>query len=96
MQETFTLEEIKSAFWKTFRGCGELWFPYEKLSYSSAEIDGAVEQQWGDFLENLKPRSSEASQATLGSPEDYRRASPKKEAQYTKGEPGAPRKPSLS
>jgi hypothetical protein len=45
----YTLEEVKEAFWKTFKGAGELWF-----SYVVTEADESVDYRWQEFLKNLK------------------------------------------
>jgi len=49
---TYTLEQVKEAFWKTFRGAGELWFSYSEDAPEGMEED--VEAKWRDFLENLE------------------------------------------
>ena len=49
---TYTLEQVKEAFWKTFRGAGELWFSYSEDDPEGMEED--VEAKWRDFLENLE------------------------------------------
>jgi len=48
----YTLEQVKEAFWKTFKGAGELWFSYSEDDPEEMEED--VEAEWRDFLENLE------------------------------------------
>ena len=50
----FTLEQIKQAFWDTFYGVGEVWFPYEGQFWDDDECESAVDNRFQDFMENLK------------------------------------------
>ena len=43
---TFTLEQIKAAFWKNFHESGELWFSYLG---SDEENQNATETHWQEF-----------------------------------------------
>jgi hypothetical protein len=48
--KTYTLEQIKKAFWETFHRGGEFWFPYlceEEVSEESTD------DIWDSFTENL-------------------------------------------
>ena len=47
---TFTLEEVKKAFWETFNESGELWFDYLD---NAEENNKCTNEFWEDFLENL-------------------------------------------
>uniref|UniRef100_A0A6H1ZJC4 Uncharacterized protein n=1 Tax=viral metagenome TaxID=1070528 RepID=A0A6H1ZJC4_9ZZZZ len=52
---TYTLKQVKEAFWKTFKGAGELWFSY--FDRTPEEVEGMEEDvnaEWKDFLENLQ------------------------------------------
>lgn len=49
-ERLFTLEEIRAAFWKTFRGAGEVWFSY----FDAAEADQGTEAEWESFTEYLE------------------------------------------
>lgn len=50
-EETFTLEEIKRAFWANFYGVGEIFFDYLDNEETNNE---SVEIEWNTFLEELK------------------------------------------
>jgi hypothetical protein len=60
MGQTFTLEEIKAAFWKHFKGAGELWFP----AVDDSDAEQAVCDQWEQFTEALKQPVSGSSSST--------------------------------
>jgi hypothetical protein len=47
----YTIEEIKTIFWKHFHKSGERWFDY--LS-DEEECNRCTESIWSGFLENLK------------------------------------------
>ena len=53
----FNEDQMRAAFFKTFRGVGERWFPYVGMSAKEDEINAAVENEWREFLENLKNAS---------------------------------------
>ncbi len=48
----YTEEQIRVAFWQTFYGVGELWFPYAPHG-RPPDCDSAVVEQWDDFLSKL-------------------------------------------
>ncbi len=48
---TYTLDQIKSAFWENFHGCGELWFSYLG---SPKRNEGCTQDSWEEFLEELE------------------------------------------
>ena len=56
--KSYTQEEIKAAFWKTFHESGELWFPN---SDSEEENTEATDYKWAKFLEHLNQNSEEPS-----------------------------------
>lgn len=45
------IAKIKQAFWETFHGSGELWFPY---SEDEEECNASTNNYWEDFLANLQ------------------------------------------
>jgi hypothetical protein len=50
MNKTYTIEQIKKAYWLSFHKSGELWFNYlgdEESNQSSTE------EYWQEFEENL-------------------------------------------
>jgi len=47
---SYTLEQIKAAFWAEFHETGELWFNYQG---SPQENNEYTEGYWISFLENL-------------------------------------------
>ncbi len=49
---TYTLEEIKVAFWAQFDGAGELWFSPEQPEAEDAWTQ--VECEWNEFVEKLE------------------------------------------
>lgn len=49
-EQTYTLEQIKAAFWREFHGAGELWFEYR----GEKESSDATESGWESFLEELE------------------------------------------
>lgn len=66
-EQAFTLEEIKAAFWKTFHGAGELWFPDPSMNASERAKENAneaVDEQWCEFTKNITQPSSHSSSST--------------------------------
>lgn len=57
MVKIYSLEEIKLAFWSVFKEAGEIWFPYGDSA--EEEKEAAVEDYWGEFLEELDKQPSE-------------------------------------
>jgi len=56
MEKTFTLEEIKKAFWLEFHESGELWFPYrhdEDDDEGIREAEQVTGGFWEDFVDLL-------------------------------------------
>jgi hypothetical protein len=51
-KEQYTLEQIKAAFWGTFYGAGEVFFPYESIRLAK-ECDEAVNTYWTDLHQAL-------------------------------------------
>ena len=52
-----TLRHIREAFYATFAGAGELWFPYVGLTgVTKEEEESAVEMKWLEFKEELRRR----------------------------------------
>lgn len=49
-EKTYTLEQIKKAFWSQFHESGELWFNYLG---SHEENEGSTKIAWKDFVEDL-------------------------------------------
>lgn len=50
MEETFTLDQIKNAFWENFHESGEFWFDYLGSPEDNTE---ATDKYWEDFEEKL-------------------------------------------
>lgn len=50
MEETFTLEQIKNAFWNNFHEGGEFWFDYLSSTEDNKE---STEKHWEDFEKHL-------------------------------------------
>lgn len=50
MTKTYTLEQIRDAFWKKFHASGELWFNYTGYD---AENNESTKDHWCGFLEHL-------------------------------------------
>jgi hypothetical protein len=50
MEETFTLDEIKRAFWNNFHEKGEFWFGYLGSPHVNEEM---TEHEWNEFEERL-------------------------------------------
>jgi hypothetical protein len=48
---TYTLEEIKQAFWGEFHESGELWFP--NYTGDKQENQEVTEEYWYEFVEEL-------------------------------------------
>lgn len=57
MNETYTLEQIKKAFWEEFHESGELWFSYLGTEEENSEH---TEYNWGEFLEKLRKQKGES------------------------------------
>lgn len=53
-RDTYWKEKYKEAFYETFIGAGELWFPHSSVTSDLDEIEGAVDEQWELLLDNLK------------------------------------------
>jgi len=50
-------KEIKKAFVETFKGVGELWFPYQGCGDTTKEEElDAVEQIWNELITNLEKK----------------------------------------
>lgn len=49
---TYTLDDIKKAFWKEFHCAGELWFVYPPFG-DKMECEQSTESFWWDFVESL-------------------------------------------
>jgi hypothetical protein len=60
--KTFTKAQIKKAFFKQFRGAGELWFPYNypythdvgDKDFTDEDLDHPVQQEFDEFMKKLK------------------------------------------
>lgn len=50
MEETFTLEQIKKAFWDNFHEAGEFWFDYLN---SPEDNEETTDRYWSDFEAKL-------------------------------------------
>lgn len=50
----YTLEQVKSAFWKTFHHSGEKMFLYPEMGVPESECEQATNQEWEEFLNVLK------------------------------------------
>lgn len=55
-EKTFTLEQIKNAFWETFHKTDKIFFDYLRSEKSNQE---STEEGWDDFLENLTKNKKE-------------------------------------
>jgi hypothetical protein len=51
MDKTYTIEQIKKAYWLSFHKSGELWFNYFG---NEEENTSSTESYWREFEENLK------------------------------------------
>ena len=50
-------KSIKEAFVETFKGAGELWFPYQGCGDTTKEEElDAVEQIWNELITNLEKK----------------------------------------
>ena len=65
---TFTLEQIKAAFWKEFHKSGELWFNYFG---SEEECNASTEPAWRDFEESLRAQLPNARLSISGDEPEY-------------------------
>lgn len=55
-EETYTLAEIKKAFWGNFHECGEIFFSYLGDDESN---EASTDAEWSGFsvhLESIKPQ----------------------------------------
>lgn len=52
MERTYTIEEIRSAFWGKFHESGEAWFPYWRGESRQNNIE--TEMQWLEFAKELE------------------------------------------
>jgi hypothetical protein len=53
-KKTYTLDQIKIAFWKEFHESGELWFPYfHDYPNENIENEEVTNSFWAEFLEEL-------------------------------------------
>jgi hypothetical protein len=52
MKKIFTLEEIKAAFWKNFKGAGEIYFGHNDKD-DEEYSEEATQEEWEDFLKYL-------------------------------------------
>lgn len=50
-EKTFTLSQIKQAYWAKFHESGELWFDYLG---SEEENEEATNDNWDEFLKELE------------------------------------------
>jgi hypothetical protein len=53
MKKTFSLDEIKKAFWDEFHKSGELWFNYLGTEEKN---ESSTESYWNSFLEKLNKK----------------------------------------
>ena len=52
--ESYTLDQIKAAFWEEFHEAGELWFGQGGLKEGyEIDNDSYTEEFWESFLEHL-------------------------------------------
>lgn len=49
--KTYTLDQIKRAFWEKFHESGELWFNYLGNIQENTEV---TQSEWEDFVEELE------------------------------------------
>ena len=61
MEKSFTLSQVKEAFWEQFHEAGELWFDY--LS-SKEDNESCTVSSWEEFLESLEKSAQHSVQAT--------------------------------
>jgi hypothetical protein len=58
----YTKDQVKAAFWRRFRGAGELWFPY----FGAAEyIDKSVDDVWQGMAQELDARMTPSQQSAV-------------------------------
>lgn len=50
--KSYSEDSIRAAFWKTFKGAGEIWFPYGVEH--EAEAEGVTADYWETFREALE------------------------------------------
>ncbi len=58
----YTKDAVKAAFWRRFRGAGEMWFPFVGLD---AEIDKAVDEVWQGMVQELDAAAAQPAAAQL-------------------------------
>ncbi len=51
---TYTLQQIKSAFWLEFHESGELWFPYINTHCNEGRCEEVTQSFFDDFIEKLE------------------------------------------
>jgi hypothetical protein len=51
MEKSFTISQIKAAFWEQFHKAGELWFDYLG---SEEDNQSCTNGSWEEFLESLE------------------------------------------
>jgi hypothetical protein len=51
-EKTYTLRQIKEAFWKEFHKSGEQWFSY--FDDSEEENESCTNSYWEEFVEELE------------------------------------------
>lgn len=61
MAKTYTIEEIKKAFWEKFHESGELWFPGWSNEREGNEL--ATKAHWMEFVQELDQKD-EVNDAT--------------------------------
>lgn len=65
MNDTFTLDQIRRAFWATFHRKGEVWFNYLG---SDEECEGSTEDEWETFRSELNTESPSSLPADPAKP----------------------------
>lgn len=61
----YTKDQVKAAFWRRFRGAGELWFPY----FGAAEdIDKSVDDVWQGMAQELDAAQQHTSVINVPAP----------------------------
>lgn len=64
----YTKDAVKAAFWRRFRGAGEMWFPYVGLD---VEIDKAVDDVWQGMVQELDAVGT-GQQVVLAAPSTFK------------------------
>jgi len=66
-EKTYTLAQIKAAFWKEFHESGEQWFPYgEEAWFEKGHNEKVTGSYWDSFVEHLNEASNDANKTTPG------------------------------